>query len=49
MDVRANPEAFALLGRDLENVCKHFTRYGLRPDAPRLLRDLRARYLYGGR
>jgi RIO kinase 1 len=32
VDARFNPEAYTLLGRDLQNVCAYFARYGVQSD-----------------
>ncbi len=40
VDPRFNSNAFALLNRDLENVCQYFARYGLEADADRIARRL---------
>ena len=47
LDARINPNARELLGRDLENVCGHFSKYGIRPDAARIASALWANYRAG--
>src|SRR6202795_4387645 len=44
---RVNPSARSLLGRDLENVCGHFSKYGIRADAMRIANALWANYQAG--
>ena len=45
VDARFNPNALDLLDRDVENICRHFERFGVRGDAWRISRGLWARYL----
>ncbi len=40
VDARLNPNADAMLTRDIENVCRHFQRYGVNADAEGLARGL---------
>lgn len=47
VDPRSNPNALALLERDVENVCKFFERSGLNLDAYRISRSLWGRFLRG--
>ena len=47
VDPRFNPNAFSLLTRDLENVCRHFARYGVKASGHRLAGDLWTRYVHG--
>jgi RIO kinase 1 len=47
VDARFNANARDLLGRDLENVCGHFARSGLRPDGRRIADQLWRRYRSG--
>ena len=47
VDARVNPSARKLLGRDLENVCGYFSRYGIRADAVRIANALWANYQAG--
>jgi RIO kinase 1 len=47
VDVRFNPSARSLLGRDLENVCGYFVKYGIRADAARIANALWANYQAG--
>ena len=49
VDIHSNSSAFALLERDIENICDYFADYGLRADPSRLARQLWARALYSGR
>lgn len=46
IDPRAVRNAEALLTRDVENVCKHFERYGLRNDADNLVRGLWLAFMF---
>jgi RIO kinase 1 len=48
VDARINPSARSLLVRDLENVCDHFSKYGIRADAVRIANALWTNY-QGGR
>jgi RIO kinase 1 len=45
VDARFNRNAFALLRRDVDNVCRHFAKYGVRADPSRLAGDLWNSYL----
>jgi RIO kinase 1 len=47
VDARMNPSARSLLGRDLENVCGYFVKYGIRADATRIANALWANYQVG--
>ena len=47
VDPRINPNAKTLLVRDLEHVCTHFTKYGIRADANRIANALWANYKTG--
>ena len=47
VDARMNPSARSLLGRDLENVCGYFVKYGIRADATRIANALWANYQAG--
>jgi RIO kinase 1 len=47
VDPRINPKARLLLGRDLENVCAYFVKYGIRADAARIANALWANYQNG--
>ena len=47
VDARFNPNARELLERDLENVCSHFARFGVRPDSRRLCEAIWQRYRTG--
>ena len=47
VDARINPKARLLLGRDLENVCGYFVKYGIRADALRIANALWANYQAG--
>jgi len=44
VDPRFNRNAFQLLRRDLQNVCRHFERYGIRSDADRMAQSMWRRY-----
>jgi RIO kinase 1 len=48
VDPRFNHNARHLLERDLENVCGHFARAGLRPDAQRIANEMWHRYRVSG-
>jgi len=48
VDVFINGNAFALLMRDIENVCKHFARQGVEADPFRIGMDLWTRFTRGG-
>ena len=45
IDARTNPSAYALLSRDVGNVCEHFARYGIRSDPGRIAGRLWSRFL----
>ncbi len=45
VDARFNPNALGLLERDVENISRHFARFGVQTDARRIVRGLWARYL----
>jgi RIO kinase 1 len=45
VDARFNVNALPLLERDIDRICAHFARLGVAADAPRLARDLWARFL----
>lgn len=47
VDARFNLNARSLLVRDLENVCAHFTKYGIRADADRIANALWTNYKLG--
>lgn len=47
VDARFNPAARSILGRDLENVCGYFSKYGIRADANRIANGLWAQYRAG--
>jgi RIO kinase 1 len=47
VDARMNPNARALLDRDLENLCTYFARQGVRTDPRRLARELWGMYRAG--
>jgi RIO kinase 1 len=40
-----NPEAYTLLGRDVERLCQYFARYGVNADARQITRDLWNRHI----
>jgi RIO kinase 1 len=46
VDARTNRNSYELLRRDVENVTKHFARYGVSADPDRLTGDLWHRYLF---
>src|SRR5204863_3790160 len=46
VDPRSNPHASELLSRDVENVCRHFERYGVRSDAKAIARGLWTSFLF---
>lgn len=45
VDPRANPNAFELLKRDIDNVCRYWSQYGVRSDAGRIAHHLWGRFL----
>lgn len=45
VDPRENHKSFDLLCRDVENVCRHFDKYGVRSDSYRIASRLWSRYL----
>jgi RIO kinase 1 len=40
VDARFNPNALSLLGRDIDNVCRFFSRYGVQANSNALIDDL---------
>jgi RIO kinase 1 len=46
VDARSNSNARALLGRDVENLCRHFERLGVRTNPSAQAGDLWRRFLY---
>lgn len=46
VDPRTNHSAYALLGRDVENLCRHFARIGIERDASAITADLWTRFLF---
>jgi RIO kinase 1 len=48
VDIHSNSSAFALLERDVENICDYFADYGIRADPSRLARQFWRRALYCG-
>ena len=46
VDPRVNPNARDLLARDIDNVCRYFTRSGVRADPVRLAARLWTRFLH---
>src|SRR5215472_9128705 len=47
VDPRFNQNGLALLERDLENICAHFSKIGLNPDARRIAAEMWRRYRVG--
>ncbi len=47
VDPRSNPNALALLQRDVENVCAYFAKWGVQSDPHRITRGLWGRFLRG--
>ncbi len=45
VDPRFNRNAYALLARDIANICRHFGRYGIERDPRRLAGEMWARWL----
>jgi RIO kinase 1 len=43
-DCQANPNAYAILQRDVERVCEYFARQGVRSDPAAIVGDLWGRY-----
>lgn len=48
VDPRFNPQAYELLWRDIQNVCRYFERYGIRTSADRLAADLWQQWQFAG-
>ncbi|HXN84716.1 MAG TPA: RIO1 family regulatory kinase/ATPase, partial [Candidatus Binataceae bacterium] len=48
IDSRFNPNARALLERDLGNVCRYFERYGIHSDPRRIASRMWDAYRHGG-
>jgi RIO kinase 1 len=46
-DPSSNPNAYALLERDIANVCRYFAGYGIRADPERIASDLWMRWRFG--
>jgi RIO kinase 1 len=46
VDPRSNPHASELLSRDVENVCRHFERYGVHSDSTAIARGLWTSFLF---
>jgi RIO kinase 1 len=46
VDPRTNHNAYALLSRDVENLVKHFERYGVKANAGALTADLWTRFIF---
>jgi len=46
VDARSNPNASALLARDVANVCRHFRRYGVQADPDQIARGLWMSFLF---
>jgi RIO kinase 1 len=46
VDPRSNPHAPELLARDVENVCRHFERYGVHSDAKATARGLWTGFMF---
>jgi RIO kinase 1 len=44
VNARTNPNAYDLLLRDIDNVCRYFTRFGIQSDAGRIAGDLWVRF-----
>lgn len=44
VNARTNPNAYDLLQRDVDNVCRYFARYGIQADAGRIVGELWARF-----
>lgn len=45
VDARKNPNAYDLLQRDIENVCRYFARYGVNADPARIAGELWTRFV----
>jgi RIO kinase 1 len=45
VDPYVNPEAFGLLGRDVERVCQYFARYGVKSDPGQITRQWWERHI----
>jgi RIO kinase 1 len=48
VDPRSNSNALALLERDIANLCRYWSQYGVRADAHRISRTMWSRYIRGG-
>jgi RIO kinase 1 len=46
VDARSNPQASALLARDIETICRHFDRLGVHTDARAVARGLWTGFLF---
>jgi RIO kinase 1 len=46
VDARSNRNSHELLARDMENLCRHFARFGVNTDPARLTSSLWNRYLF---
>lgn len=47
IDPRFSHQAYELLGRDIDNICRYFVRHGVQADATRLTDDLWHRFIRG--
>ncbi len=45
IDPYVNPEAYLLLGRDVERLCQYFARYGITAEATQITRELWERHI----
>ena len=45
VDARMNPNSYALLSRDVSNLCEHFAKYGIRSDPGRIAGRLWSRFM----
>ena len=45
VDPRMNPNSYALLNRDVSNVCEHFAKFGVRSDPGRIAGKLWSRFM----
>lgn len=45
VDARFNPNAYSLLARDIDKLCRYFVRYGMQVNSSQLAEDLWMRYL----
>ncbi len=47
IDIETHPQAYQLLGRDVDRICRYFARQGIQADPGRITRDLWRRFVGG--